>query len=293
MKEAPSIREAFASKRLVFSFEVFPPKKDQPLEGLLEVARRLKELNPDFVSVTYGAGGSTRDRTMEIAKHLWQELEITPLAHLTCIAHTRDEVDSILDELDVSGIRNVLALRGDRPQDGQIREDFRHAVDLVRHIRARFGRGFFVAAAAYPEGHVESPSLKEDLFHLKAKVEAGVDLLITQLFFDNEVFFAFMEKLELMGVSVPVSAGIMPVLNASQISRIVSLCGASIPSKLSRIMARYEHDPESLKQAGIIYATEQILDLISWGVRGIHLYTMNRFEPAARIAENLRGLLEG
>ncbi len=287
------LREIFSKKQIVISFEVFPPKKEYPLESILKTIDELTLLKPDFISVTYGAGGSTRGRTIEIASYIWERHKIPSVAHLTCIAHTKQEINDILKQLIDKDITNILALRGDKPADGTIKNDFKYAFELIRYIHKTYPDTFSVAAAAYPEGHIESESLEKDIIYLKQKVESGVDLLITQLFFDNEIFFNFMERLQKHNINVPVTAGIMPVTNVKQISRIVSLCGASIPSKLSRIMAKYEHNPTALKKAGIIYALEQIIDLISWGVKGIHIYTMNKKDVASFIIKELQEIIKG
>jgi methylenetetrahydrofolate reductase (NADPH) len=286
------IRDLFRRRSPVVSFEIFPPKREYPLETVYTTVEALRDLGPDFISVTYGAGGSSRERTVDIAAAVKERWGLTPLAHLTCLEQTEAEVDAVLDTLRERGIHNILALRGDPPQSSlggasSGGEDFHFAADLVRHITTRHPGAFSIGAAAYPEGHATCDSLEEDLRHLKEKVEAGVDFLVTQLFFDNDLFFRFAERLDALDVRVPVTAGIMPVLNARQIGRIVSLSGASIPPKFARIMARYENAPEALADAGIAYATEQIIDLLSWGVAGVHLYTMNRPDVTRRIMANI------
>lgn len=283
------IRDIYSERNPVVSFEIFPPKRDYPLSTVYETVDALHDLEPDFISVTYGAGGSSRERTVEIASELKRRWGISPLAHLTCLGSSREEIDGVLESLEGAGICNVLALRGDPPGDGSPAGEgpFRYASDLVSHIHEKAPGKFCVAAAAYPEGHVECDSPEKDLENLKRKAGCGVDILMSQLFFDNEIFFRFAEKLDRAGINVPLVAGIMPILKVSQISRIVSLCGASIPPRSARLMARYEHSPEALYQAGIAYATEQIVDLVAWGVRGIHLYTMNRPEAARSIMNNI------
>ncbi|HPE65983.1 MAG TPA: methylenetetrahydrofolate reductase [NAD(P)H] [Synergistales bacterium] len=280
------IRDLLSRTRPAISFEIFPPKPETPIETVFKTVAGLKELSPDFISVTYGAGGSSRDRTVEIASAVHNRWGLVSLAHLTCMGSSPAEVEKVMEDLEQEGVCNILAMRGDpRPDGGE--NHFQHASDLIRHIRRGHFRDFSLGAAAYPEGHPESPSLEEDLLHLKEKVDAGADFLITQLFFDNEIFFRFMDRIRALGIAVPVLAGIMPVLNARQIGRIVSLCGASIPPRFARIMSRYEHSPEALSEAGIAYATEQIIDLLSWGADGIHLYTMNRPDVAKRIMESI------
>ena len=280
------IRDLLSRTRPAISFEIFPPKPETPIETVFKTVAGLKELSPDFISVTYGAGGSSRDRTVEIASAVQNRWGLVSLAHLTCMGSSPAEVEKVMEDLEQEGVCNILAMRGDpRPDGGE--NHFQHASDLIHHIRRGHFRDFSLGAAAYPEGHPESPSLEEDLLHLKEKVDAGADFLITQLFFDNEIFFRFMDRIRALGIAVPVLAGIMPVLNARQIGRIVSLCGASIPPRFARIMSRYEHSPEALSEAGIAYATEQIIDLLSWGADGIHLYTMNRPDVAKRIMESI------
>jgi len=280
------IRDLLSRTRPAISFEIFPPKPETPIETVFTTVAGLKELSPDFISVTYGAGGSSRDRTVEIASAVHNRWGLVSLAHLTCMGSSPAEVEKVMEALEQEGVCNILAMRGDPRPDGA-ESHFHHASDLIRHIRRGHFRDFSLGAAAYPEGHPESPSSEDDLFHLKEKVDAGADFLITQLFFDNEIFFGFMDKIRALGIGVPVLAGIMPVLNARQIGRIVSLCGASIPPRFARIMSRYEHSPEALSEAGIAYATEQIIDLLSWGADGIHLYTMNRPDVAKRIMESI------
>ena len=280
------IRDLLSRTRPAISFEIFPPKPETPIETVFTTVAGLKELSPDFISVTYGAGGSSRDRTVEIASAVHNRWGLVSLAHLTCMGSSPAEVEKVMEALEQEGVCNILAMRGDPRPDGA-ESHFHHASDLIRHIRRGHFRDFSLGAAAYPEGHPESPSSEDDLFHLKEKVDAGADFLITQLFFDNEIFFGFMDKIRALGIGVPVLAGIMPVLNARQIGRIVSLCGASIPPRFARSMSRYEHSPEARSEAGIAYATEQIIDLLSWGADGIHLYTMNRPDVAKRIMESI------
>lgn len=285
MKEAPmKIKDLYQNKPVI-SLEVFPPKPGMPLEGVLAAVDALSCLRPDFISVTYGAAGGSKAYTVQIADTIKNKYGIEALAHLTCINSTREEVAAILARLKEAKVENILALRGDRPADdslsGHCPSDFVYAADLVTLIKA--SGDFCIGGACYPEGHTEAGSLLADLGNLKRKVMAGVDFLITQLFLDNSLFYAFQEKLALMEIKVPVSAGIMPVVNKKQIERITSLCGASIPPKFRRILDKYENNPEALKEAGIAYATEQIIDLLSSGVDGIHLYTMNRPEVARKI----------
>lgn len=284
------ISELFDSKKAVWSFEIFPPKPTAEIGGVERIVRELAELAPDYISVTCSAGGSGNSRTPEIAG-IVKRAGVEPLAHLTCINSVRAEVDGALDKLAAEGVDNVLALRGDRIAGASDSPDFRHAVDLVRHIRAR-GEGVDIAGACYPECHPESETPEDDIRYLKEKVDAGVSHLNTQLFFDNEAYFAFLERLRAAGVSVPLQAGIMPLVKKSHVDRMIGLSGANIPARLSRIIARFYDDPASLMEAGIAYATEQIMDLLSAGADGIHLYVMNNVYVARKITENVRDVLD-
>ncbi|MGI6733564.1 MAG: methylenetetrahydrofolate reductase [NAD(P)H] [Anaerovoracaceae bacterium] len=283
------IKEMFEKKRTVMSLEIFPPKLTSPVETIYSTLDALSDINPDFISVTYGAGGKAKDRTVEIASKIKNDYGIESLAHLTCISSTKEDIRRIFDEMRGCNIENVLALRGDIPEDPDFEFPtplhYQFACDLVREAKAE--KSFCIGAACYPEKHIECDNKVKDIKHLKEKVDQGVDFLITQLFFDNEIFYRFMEEIDLAGINVPVSAGIMPVLNKNQILRITKLSGCSIPAKFQRILDRYEHNPEALKEAGEAYAIEQIIDLMAWGVRGIHLYTMNKPETAKRIMSNI------
>lgn len=284
------IKELF-KKSPVISLEIFPPKPEASIDTVLNTIDALSDLKPDFISVTYGAGGSSKSHTVQIADIIKNKYGIEALAHLTCISSTKKEVEDILERLRSSNIENVLALRGDRPQDNNCileETEYEYAKDLIAHIR-NFGE-FSIGAACYPEVHVEAKDCLSDLRSLKAKVKSGADFLITQLFLDNNFFYDFKEKLDLIEVNIPVSAGIMPVINKKQIERITGLCGTSIPAKFKRILDKYENNPEALKEAGIAYATEQIIDLLSSGVDGIHLYTMNKPEVARKIIDQISNI---
>jgi methylenetetrahydrofolate reductase (NADPH) len=273
----------------VLSLEIFPPKADYPLETVFTTLDHLRTLNPKFISVTYGAGGSNRGRTVEIAARIKKEYGIESLAHLTCVRHTRAEVKEILDELMDEGINNILALRGDLPEDEPefdiSKQDYQYAYELINDVRER--GAFGIAAAAYPSGHPECLRLKDDLLNLKHKVECGVDFLITQLFFDNRVYYDFLDKALAMQINCPVVPGIMPVLNARQIKKTIYLCGASIPAPLLKLVDKYDDDPDGMEKAGIEYASMQIKDLLDSGVPGIHLYTMNKYRQIAQIIKNV------
>ena len=283
------IAELFRRKNAVWSFEVFPPKAQSGMDGINATLAELADLAPDYVSVTYSAGGSRNAHTAEVARKVCA-LGMEPLAHITCVNSTRQEVLSALENLKASGVENVLALRGDRVE-GATSTDFRYASDLISFINSN-GFDFDVSAACYPEGHPESESMLADVRHLKEKVDLGVTHLNSQLFFDNDDFFRFMDMVRLAGIDVPVQAGVMPLVKASQFGGIVKMTAAKIPSKMSRMYARFSDDPESLCEAGIAYATDQIIDLLSGGVDGVHLYIMNNAYVARRITENVRPFLE-
>lgn len=283
------IAELFRRKNAVWSFEVFPPKAQSGMDGINATLSELADLAPDYVSVTYSAGGSRNAHTAEVARKV-RALGMEPLAHITCVNSTRQEVLSALENLKASGVENVLALRGDRVE-GATSSDFRYASDLISFINSN-GFDFDVSAACYPEGHPESESMLADVRHLKEKVDLGVTHLNSQLFFDNDDFFRFMDMVRLAGIDVPVQAGVMPLVKASQFGGIVKMTAAKIPSKMSRMYARFADDPESLCEAGIAYATDQIIDLLSGGVDGVHLYIMNNAYVARRITENVRPFLD-
>ena len=280
----------YEQKKCVLSFEVFPPKKTDDVRGLYRTLEGLHDLAPDYISVTYGAGGSgeQRQQTVHLADTINREYGIEPLPHLTCINSTRETVLALLDELAALGIDNVLALRGDRVE-GALPGAFHYASELVELIKSR--GGFSVAGACYPEGHTEAPSLEEDIVHLRRKVDAGVSHLASQLFFDNAAFYSFEKKARAMGITVPIAAGIMPVTNKSQIERMVSLCGASLPDKLAGIIDKWGHNKAALRDAGIAYAVDQIVDLMASGVQGIHLYTMNSPYVAKKVVGSVQKLL--
>lgn len=283
------ISEKFNKGRTVFSFEVFPPKKTSSVETIYSTLDELKELDPDFISVTYGAGGSSANNiTAQIASKI-NEMGVTSAAHLSCVNNTKEDILRILDEFKALGIENILALRGDIVPDVEPKHDFEYASDLVTFIKQH--GDFHVSGACYPEVHMDAPDMDTDIKHLKIKVEAGAEHLMSQLFFDNSAFYNFLEKARAAGISVPIEAGIMPVTNKKQIERMVSMCGASLPHKFARVMQKYENNPEALRDAGIAYATDQIVDLIGSGVDGIHLYTMNNPYVARRISENISSLL--
>ena len=271
-----------------YTFEIFPPKGSTDLAGTYATVDALASLTPDLISVTYGAGGTSRDNTLDIASTIQNRYDICGLAHLTCVGSTKENIAGILDELQANHVGNILALRGDLKEPSELGE-FRHASDLIAFIRKR--RGFRIFAACYPEKHLEAPSLEEDLCRLKEKSDLGVDALISQLFFDNDVFCRFRVRARALGVTVPIIAGIMPITSAAQIDKMVTMCGATVPDRVRRFVDAYGHNSRAIKEAGIAYATEQIVDLLARGVDGIHLYTMNQADVIRHIDENIRGIL--
>lgn len=282
------IREIF-DRKTVYSFEVFPPKKTSPIETIYSTLEQLRDLRPDFISVTFGAGGSGNSvYALDIASKLLSD-GITPMLHLPCINFTRQEISDTLARAKECGVENILALRGDINPDIEPVKDFAHASDLISYIRTQ--GDFDIAGACYPEAHPDAEDLDEDIGNLKIKVEAGADHLISQLFFDNEFFYKFRDKAVQKGINVPIEAGIMPVVNKNMIERMVTTCGASLPGKFVKIMQRYEHNPEALRDAGIAYAINQIVDLAASGVDGIHLYTMNNPYVARKISEAVSGII--
>ena len=271
-----------------YTFEIFPPKGSTDLAGTYATVDALASLTPDLISVTYGAGGTSRDNTLDIASTIQNRYDICGLAHLTCVGSTKENIAGILDELQANHVGNILALRGDLKEPSELGE-FRHASDLIAFIRKR--RGFRIFAACYQEKHLEAPSLEEDLCRLKEKSDLGVDALISQLFFDNDVFCRFRDRARALGVTVPIIAGIMPITSAAQIDKMVTMCGATVPDRVRRFVDAYGHNSRAIKEAGIAYATEQIVDLLARGVDGIHLYTMNQADVIRHIDENIRGIL--
>ena len=279
------IGDIFKNKVLTTSFEVFPPNDKVGLDQVYNCLDTLTLENPDFISVTYGAGGNTKGRTVEIAERIKSQNNVEALAHFTCIGSKKEEIDRVLNELEKNNIENILALRGDYPIDRDLEPgDFNYAKDLIKYIREKKGDKFSIGAAYYVEGHRETNDLL-DLFHLKEKVDTGVDFLISQIFLDNEFFYSFRDKLEKLQIDKPLVAGIMPVTNAKQIKKITSLCSCTIPKKFLKILEKYEDNPAALKEAGLAYAIEQIIDLIASDINGIHIYTMNKPETAKKIID--------
>ncbi len=271
------------------SFEVFPPKKDDEFDNVYPILQQLAALHPDFISCTYGAGGSRAGKTIEITSYIQQQLHIDAIAHITCVGFTTDDLHRNCEALKEAGVNHVLALRGDRPlsmSDEQFdSREFYYATDLVRHLKEH--TDLQIAGACYPEKHFEAPSLEEDLRHLKEKVEAGVTSLVSQMFFDNTFFYRFLDKAHTMGIHVPIHAGIMPITTAKQLGTTVSLSGSSVPKALADIIATYGDDKEDMRKAGIDYAVRQIRDLREHGVDGIHIYSMNKVKTTTEICQQL------
>lgn len=284
------ISTMFRKGRPVFSLEVFPPKKTGSIDSIYTTLDGLKNLKPDYISVTYGAGGNTADtKTRDIAVMIKEKYGIESMAHLTCVSCSKEDVETILDDYKSYGIENIFALRGDINPDVPPKEDFRYASELVSFIKNH--GDFDIGGACYPEVHTEARSLDEDVANLKKKVDAGAEFLVSQLFFDNEFFYKFRERARKEGISVPISAGIMCVTNKKQIERMVTMCGASIPHDLAKLMSKYADDAVSLTKAGIEYASEQIRGLLANGAEGIHFYTMNNPAVALQIYSNIKDLL--
>ena len=283
------ITEIINGKKPSLSFEVFPPKTTDKFESVLCATERIAELSPSYMSVTYGAGGGTSAYTAEIAERLLSK-GVTPLAHLSCISSTKEEIHSHLSDLKSRGIENILALRGDIPRDFERPPmQYKYASELMAEIRD-FG-GFSIGGACYPEGHPESENGEADIESLRIKMECGCEFLTTQMFFDNNILYNFMYRLMRRGVNIPVIPGIMPVTNAKQIKRIISISGNSLPQRFVRLVDRYADNPLAMKQAGIAYATEQIVDLYANGFNAVHVYSMNNPDVAAKIKENLSEII--
>jgi len=285
-----NITSIFNKKTPILSFEIFPPKKAQALECINDTLAELCHLNPDFISVTFGAGGSAVDnKTIELGRKIKNDFNIEPLIHLTCLNYNKEEILTILAQLRHEKLMNILALRGDENPDFTPKEDFKYASDLVAFIKEQ--GDFSISGACYPETHIEAKDAVSDIKNLKIKVDAGVSHLVSQLFFDNQIFYDFYEKTRIAGIDVPIEAGIMPVTNKKQVERMVTLCGATLPAKFKRILDRYEDKPEALFDAGMAYAINQIVELIAAGVDGIHIYTMNKPIIAKRICEGIKNLI--
>ena len=283
------IKDILAQEKPVLSFEVFPPKEEAAFEPVKAAAFEIAKLSPAFMSVTYGAGGGTSKYTVEIAADLKEKFGVTSLAHLTCVASSREHVHRVVERLKEHEICNIMALRGDIPKDGVIHHDYKYASELIAELKTL--GDFCIGGACYPEGHVESATKAEDILHLKEKVNAGCDFLTTQMFFDNDLLYNFLYQIRDKGITVPVVAGIMPVTNAKQMKRILSMSGAYIPSKFRAIVDKFGDNPAAMRQAGVAYATDQIVDLIANGVNAIHVYSMNKPDVAAQIKSSLSEII--
>lgn len=287
------IKERLESQNVHISFEVFPPKTEDKYGSVLKAVDEIASLSPSFISVTYGAGGGTSKNTVGIASHIQNELHVPSLAHLTCVSSTKAEVKTVVEQLKEQGIENILALRGDIPEGMSYpsEEKFLHAAGLIRFLKEN--GDFCLGGACYPEGHVESPNQKEDIRYLKEKVDCGLDFLTTQMFFDNHILYNFLYKIREAGVTVPVLPGIMPVTNKSQIKRICSLSGTYLPERFKAIVDRFGDNPKAMQQAGVAYATDQVIDLIANGINNIHIYSMNKPQIAKAIMANLSEIVNG
>ena len=288
------IKELFTQGSPVFSFEFFPPKDEPGVAALFQTVTNLKELNPSFVSVTYGAGGSTRRKTVEITKRIKKELGIEAMSHLTCVGHGREEISAVLDDIETAGIENIMTLRGDAPR-GETSfiphaEGFAHANELVTFIKSR-KPAFCLGVAGYPEGHPEAPSKEADLANLKRKVDAGADFIVTQLFFDNRDYFGLIERAAALGISLPIVPGIMPITDVAQIKRFTQMCGAKIPLALLAELETADGNKETVAEIGIRHSTVQCESLLKNGAPGIHFYTLNKSTSTRTILSNLKARL--
>ena len=288
-----NLSNVFKDDKVTLSFEVFPPKPTANFDSVYASAMKVAELKPDYMSVTYGAGGSTRSNTFRIAADIQEKYEVPGISHLTCVGATVDELKNTLDEMKNAGIKNILALRGDRPKDftGEPFTDFHYATELIAKIREYTGDYFCIGGACYPEGHPECDTKSEDIEHLKEKVEAGCEFLTTQMFFDNNIYYNFLYKIRDKGINVPVTAGIMPITRATQVANAISMSGSNMPERFKNLVDHFGSNPAAMQQAGIAYAVDQIIDLLSNDIDGIHLYTMNKPWITRAIVENLSDIL--
>ena len=282
------------SGKMSMSFEVFPPKTDTAFENVSRATQEIAKLNPSYMSITYGAGGGTSKYTLDIAENIMKDFGVPTLAHLTCVSSSRETVRERIEEMKARGINNVLALRGDIPPDMENDDrsewSYRYAVDLIREIKDS-GYDFCIGGACYPEIHPESSNQKEDIKHLKEKVDAGCEFLTTQMFFDNNLLYNFLYKIREAGITVPIIAGIMPITNANQVDRAIKLSGSFMPQRFKSLVDKFGSDPLAMKQAGIAYATDQIIDLYANGLTNIHVYSMNKPDVAQKIQANLSDIL--
>ena len=286
------ISDILVEKTPHLSFEVFPPKTDAAYEGVLKATEAIAELKPSYMSVTYGAGGGTSKNTVKIASHIKDKYDVPSLAHLTCVSSTKEEVHQVIDQLKAAGIENILALRGDIPKESEfpLPNHYQYAYELIQDIKSQ--GDFCIGAACYPEGHVEMEHKKDDIRYLKEKVDCGVDFITTQMFFNNDIFYNFLYRIREQGIMIPVLPGIMPITTKKQLARSCALSGTAVPQRFRAIVDYFGDDPAAMKQAGIAYATDQIIDLIANGVRNIHVYSMNKPEVAAAIMQNLSEIVK-
>ncbi len=288
------LTEILKQDSLSLSFEVFPPKTDMAFDSVKHATEEIAKLSPSFMSVTYGAGGGTSKYTLEIAKNIKEQYGVPTLAHLTCVSSTKATVAEKIDAMKQAGIENVMALRGDLTPELEKSDRsawaYRHAIDLIRDIKSS-GADFCIGGACYPEIHPESADQKEDIKYLKEKVDAGCDFLTTQMFFDNNLLYNFLYKIREAGITVPIIPGVMPITNANQVERAIKLSGSFMPQRFKSIVDKFGHSPEAMKQAGIAYATDQIIDLFANGITNVHVYSMNKPDVAAKIQSNLSYIL--
>lgn len=286
------IKDKLLDSKVHLSFEVFPPKTEASYQNVIRAVDEIATLEPSFISVTYGAGGGTSKNTVKIASHIQNELGVDSIAHLTCASSTKEEVHCVIEDMKRNHIKNILALRGDIPehQEFPIPNQYKYACELIEDIKKQ--GDFCIGAACYPEGHTESASKADDIKYLKEKVDCGVDFLTTQMFFDNNILYNFLYRIREKGITVPVLPGIMPVTNGKQIARICQLSGTILPERFRAIVDRFGESPEAMQQAGIAYATDQIIDLIANGITNIHVYSMNKPEIAKAIRNNLSEILK-
>ena len=272
------------------SFEIFPPKHDEELTDIDATLEIMSDLHPDYISVTFGAGGSSNNnKTIRLARKIKDQYKIEPVVHLTCLTYSKEEIDNFCLELKDNGIENILALRGDINPNLEMKDDFKHASDLITYIKSKYD--FCISGACYPECHPDSPNRVSEFENLRKKLDAGAEVLLSQLFFDNDLFYRFVEDSRIAGIDIPITPGVMPVVNAAQIKRMVTTCGASLPPRFEKIVKRYENNNEALMDAGIYYAISQIIDLLASGSDGIHLYTMNNPTVAKKICDGIRNIV--
>ena len=289
------LSKLFEDNKLSLSFEVFPPKTDSSFESVKHATEEIAKLTPSFMSVTYGAGGGTSRYTLDIAKNIKERYGVPTLAHLTCVSSTKETVKTKIEEIKAAGIENIMALRGDLTPELENSDRsgwaYRHAVDLIRELKES-NEDFCIGGACYPEIHPESENQREDIKYLKEKVDAGCSFLTTQMFFDNNLLYNFLYKIREAGITVPIIPGIMPITNANQVERAIKLSGSFMPQRFKSLVDKFGHSPEAMKQAGIVYATDQIIDLFANGITNVHVYSMNKHDVAQKIQGNLSEIIK-